>query len=126
MLDQMENTPIRANINLHAVAWGGRSFPGLLVTLMIFSCYKNMILLNPFILRTRMDTEIFNTAGSAASMDASYTHSKSKHVTVHAKETSTYNECIWKYNGILLPFLLSTTWNSWKIQQYFKITIILI
>lgn len=50
-----------------------------------------MILLNPFILRMRMDAEIFNTAGSSASMAASSTHSKSKHVTVPTKETSTYN-----------------------------------
>lgn len=72
----------------------------------------------------RMDTKIFNTAGSYKHTDALYTHSKSKHMTAHMKETSAYNECIRKYNCMLLPFLLSTSRNSWEIPQYFKVAII--
>lgn len=56
----------------------------------------------------RMNTEIFNTAGSSANMHAPYTHSKSKHMTVYVKEASTYNEYLRIYN-VLLPFLLLTT-----------------
>lgn len=36
MLYQMENTPIRVNINLHGVAWGWGSLLGLLLTFTIF------------------------------------------------------------------------------------------